>query len=508
MAYKSLSGINSGGGGGSGVTFTDGVNTVSDATQLTVTGGTIGGATPDATLTITGGVSSVSNSNGTLTISPTTGDVIASLNTGHANTWTALQQFNDGDFALKGASSGTITLKAAAAAGSNTITFPAGTTDFSATGGTSQVVKQTSSGGALTVAQLAASDLSNGTTGSGAVVLATGPTMSNPIVGTQSSSDNSTKAASTAYVTTAITNALNGLDWKPAVGYATTANVVGTNVAGVFTYTATGVDTIDGHQLALNDVVLFKNQTTGADNGVWVVTTAGAIGIAGVLTRRSDYNTAADIHDGDTFFVQNGTVNGGTAWVQTDVVTTINVDPLAFSQVAGPGTYTAGTGLTLTGNQFSLTNPVTVSLGGTGLATLTAHAVMLGEGTSNVAFATIGTAGRLLIDQGSGADPAFIAMSSDATIAANGALTIANNAITSVKINANAVTFAKIQTSTANSLLGFDGSGNAADITLTTTGTSGAATISGGVLNIPQYSSSGGTNLGLVYAIASGNLIM
>jgi hypothetical protein len=40
------------------------------------------------------GVSSVSNSDGTLTISTTTGAVVASLNLGHANTWTGQQTFN------------------------------------------------------------------------------------------------------------------------------------------------------------------------------------------------------------------------------------------------------------------------------------------------------------------------------------------------------------------------------------------------------------------------------
>ncbi|KKU17995.1 MAG: hypothetical protein UX28_C0003G0173 [Candidatus Pacebacteria bacterium GW2011_GWA1_46_10] len=39
-------------------------------------------------------VTSVSNSDGTLTISPTTGDVVASLNLSNANTWLALQTFN------------------------------------------------------------------------------------------------------------------------------------------------------------------------------------------------------------------------------------------------------------------------------------------------------------------------------------------------------------------------------------------------------------------------------
>ena len=38
-----------------------------------------------------GTVNSVSNSDGSLTISPTTGAAVASLNTAHANTWTAQQ---------------------------------------------------------------------------------------------------------------------------------------------------------------------------------------------------------------------------------------------------------------------------------------------------------------------------------------------------------------------------------------------------------------------------------
>jgi hypothetical protein len=44
-----------------------------------------------ALATAGGGVTSVSNSDGTLTISPTTGAVVASLNLGHADTWTAAQ---------------------------------------------------------------------------------------------------------------------------------------------------------------------------------------------------------------------------------------------------------------------------------------------------------------------------------------------------------------------------------------------------------------------------------
>lgn len=46
--------ISSTGGGGGSLTLTDGIHTVSGTTQITVTGGTVGGTTPNATLTITG----------------------------------------------------------------------------------------------------------------------------------------------------------------------------------------------------------------------------------------------------------------------------------------------------------------------------------------------------------------------------------------------------------------------------------------------------------------------
>ncbi len=68
-----------------------------------------------------------------------------------AQTWTAIQQFNANQLTIAG-TTGLLTINCAATCGTNTLTFPAGTTDFSATGGASQVVKQTSSGGAFTVA--------------------------------------------------------------------------------------------------------------------------------------------------------------------------------------------------------------------------------------------------------------------------------------------------------------------------------------------------------------------
>lgn len=236
-------------------------------------------------------------------------------------------------FYFKNATSGTVQLQTVAGAlGTSVFSLPTGTHTAATIDGTETLTNKT-----LTTAILGSSTAT-----------------------TQASSDNSTKVATTAYVTTGITNALNGLYWKPSVGYATTANVIGTNTAGVFTYTSTGVDTIDGHTLVLNDVILFKDQTTGADNGVWTVTTAGALGVAGVLTRRSDYNAAADVQSGDAFYVLHGTANTNTTWVQTAIVNTINSDALTFSQASGPGSITSGTGITVTGNSVAINTGVTV----------------------------------------------------------------------------------------------------------------------------------------------------
>jgi hypothetical protein len=56
-------------------------------------------------------------------------------------------------------------------------------------------------------------------------------------------------------------------------------------------------------------------------------------------------------------FVISGSTNAGTQWVQTtDFPITIGTTPIVFAQIAGPGVYTAGTGLSLTGTQFSITN--------------------------------------------------------------------------------------------------------------------------------------------------------
>lgn len=179
---------------------------------------------------------------------------------------------------FSGSTSGTLAVKSAAVAGTNTLTFPAGTTDFSATGGTSNVVKQVSAGAALTVGQLAASDLSNGTTGSNEVVLKTSPTLVTPVLGV------------------ATATSLNGLTITTSTGTLTVANsktltvsnsitIAGTDsTVMIFPTTSATIARTDAGQTFTGTQLLAENASIGLDpagsadgkfTGITITATAG-----------------------------------------------------------------------------------------------------------------------------------------------------------------------------------------------------------------------------------------
>lgn len=115
-------------------------------------------------------------------------------------------------------------------------------------------------------------------------------------------------------------------------------------------------DVIDGVTLASTNRVLVKNQTTQAQNGIYVVQPTGA------AIRAADFDSPAEVDGGDFIFVTGGNTQADTGWVQTaDTVVTIGVDPIAFTQFSGAGTYVAGNGLTLTGNSFAIDTTITAT---------------------------------------------------------------------------------------------------------------------------------------------------
>lgn len=140
-----------------------------------------------------------------------------------------------------------------------------------------------------------------------------------------------------------------GLDVKASCVVATTANI-----------TLSGTQTIDGVAVVAGDRVLVKNQTTQSANGIYVVA-------AGSWTRSTDADTWAELVSAFTF-VEKGTTNADSGWVCTvDQGGTLGTTAITWSQFSGSGSYTAGTGLTLSGGQFSITNTA-VSAGSYGSA--------------------------------------------------------------------------------------------------------------------------------------------
>ena len=140
-----------------------------------------------------------------------------------------------------------------------------------------------------------------------------------------------------------------GLNTKPAVLVATTANI-----------TLVGEQTIDGITTSASRV-LVKNQTVSSQNGIYVSS-------ATAWARATDADTWNELISAYVF-VEEGTTQADTGWVCTvDPGGTLGVTAVTWAQFSGAGSYTAGTGLTLTGTQFSITN--TGTAGTYGSATL------------------------------------------------------------------------------------------------------------------------------------------
>jgi hypothetical protein len=169
-----------------------------------------------------------------------------------------------------------------------------------------------------------------------------------------------------------------GLDIKASCLYTTTNNV-----------TLSGLGTQAGgdwpSSLTAGDRILVKNQANQAQNGIYAAASSG-------WTRTADMNDWAEVPGAFTF-IEAGTALSSTGWVTTAGPTgTIGVTNMPWTQFSGAGAYIAGTGLTLTGNTFSITNTtVTPASYGSASQTLTATVNQQGQLTalaaSNIAIA-------------------------------------------------------------------------------------------------------------------------
>lgn len=142
-----------------------------------------------------------------------------------------------------------------------------------------------------------------------------------------------------------------GLDVKASVRCATTANIA----------TLSGLLTVDGITVVAGDRVLVKNQSTQSQNGIYVAS-------ASAWSRSSDMDVWSEFPGAFTF-VEEGTTLADTGWVCTvNQGGTLGTTAVTWAQFSGAGSYTAGNGLTLVGNQFSAVGTTDrISVSGSGI---------------------------------------------------------------------------------------------------------------------------------------------
>ena len=220
-----------------------------------------------------------------------------------------------------------------------------------------------------------------------------------------------------------------GLDAKASVVNSTTANLTATYANGTAGVGATLTNSgslvafsSDGISNSVGDRVLVKNQTTASQNGIYTVTTVGSGAVAWVLTRSTDMDQWAEVPS-SYVWVESGTLYGDTGWVCTsNAGGTMGTTAITWVQFAGAGTYTAGTGLTLTGTQFSITNTAvtagsygsatqvgTFTVNAQGQLTLAGNTTVtpavgsitgLGTGVATALAVNVGTAGAFVVNGG------------------------------------------------------------------------------------------------------------
>lgn len=150
------------------------------------------------------------------------------------------------------------------------------------------------------------------------------------------------------------TDIANNLGFK-LVRVASTTNVtIGSTGAGSI---------VDGVTLALNDRVLLKDQTAGAENGIY---TAGATALA----RAADADTAAELPPGTIVVVAEGTAGADRMYMlTTNAGYNLGSTALTFSPYGtAPNPYTAGNGISIVGQVVSAVAGSGIIVSGAGIA--------------------------------------------------------------------------------------------------------------------------------------------
>lgn len=178
--------------------------------------------------------------------------------------------------------------------------------------------------------------------------------------------------------------ARSGLDVKGSVRVATTGNI-----------TLSGTQVIDGVALSVGDRVLVKDQSTGSQNGIYVVA-------SGAWARASDAdnNPGGEVTSGMFCFVEQGTTNSDTGFVlTTNDPIVLNTTALDFTLFSSSGTLIAGNGLSKNGYTLEVN---VASAGGLEISAdnLQLKSTVAGDGLtlSSGVLAVVGTADRITVN--------------------------------------------------------------------------------------------------------------
>lgn len=174
-----------------------------------------------------------------------------------------------------------------------------------------------------------------------------------------------------------VDNLATGLDVKASVKAATTAalasNVYANGTSGQGATLTASVNstlpTVDGYAPSVGERILVKNEATGANNGIYTVTSLGSGSTKWVLTRATDADTAAELTPGAFVFVEaSSTTLGGTGWVlNVSGSITIGTTALTWTQFSSIPAYTQGNGISIAGQTITAvgtTNRISVGAGG------------------------------------------------------------------------------------------------------------------------------------------------
>jgi hypothetical protein len=336
------------------------------------------------------------------------------------------------------------------------------------------------------------------------------------------SAANNTVLVTKAYVDDAVSA---GVHFHDPVLYATAAVLPnsptydnGTDgVGATLTAGANAALTIDGVTLTSptdNGVrVLIKDQASGVQNGVYVVTEAGDGSTPWQLTRSSDANTyeiasSEGLSEGSTFYVEAGTDNAGSTFTcNTQGVITFGTTAISFALVSSALTYTGGTNINVSGLTISLAGTVAATNGGTGQNTTAVGDLLYGTSSNTWSKLALGAANRSLVVNGSGTQVEWNAVALNQSGAVSGTLDETNGGtgnssyvLGDTLYSSAANTLAKLSgnTTTTRKFLGQTGTGAvsqapvweqpaASDITglatSATTDTTNADNITSGTLN-------------------------